>query len=112
MLPQAVDVRDVAQLLRYSVENPEETNGERYIASSSSSHPQAIADILREEFKADAKTLARILEVTPGKGYSFDYQSIDGQGGLMLIAVRRGRCWREDSGSRIGRVWSIRRRAS
>ncbi|KAF2827728.1 putative NAD dependent epimerase/dehydratase [Ophiobolus disseminans] len=82
MLPQAVDVRDVAQLLRYPVEHAEETNGERYIASASINHPQAIADILREELKEDTSALARIPEGTPGKGYSFDYQQIDDQGGF------------------------------
>ncbi|KAH7401533.1 putative NAD dependent epimerase/dehydratase [Pyrenochaeta sp. MPI-SDFR-AT-0127] len=83
-LPQAVDVRDVAQLLRYTIENPLETNGERYIASASINHPQAVADILREEFKSDPKALARILEGHPGKGYTQDYQSIDGQGGFGI----------------------------
>lgn len=79
-LPQVVDVRDVSQLLRYSAEHPEETNGERYIASASASHPQAIADILREELKNDVKALQRILPGTPGQGYTKDYQSIQGQG--------------------------------
>lgn len=82
MLPQVVDVRDVAQLLRYPIEHPEETNGERYIASATINHPQAIADILREEYKGDAKTLARIPEGTKGKGYTADYQQIDEQGGI------------------------------
>jgi nucleoside-diphosphate-sugar epimerase len=83
-LPQSVDVRDVAQLLRYTIENPEKTNGERYIASGSINHPQAVADILREEFKGDAKTLERIPPGTPGKGYSSDYQTTDGQGGISV----------------------------
>jgi len=80
-LPRVVDVRDVAQLLRYPIEHPEETNGERYIASAAANHPQAIADILREEL-TDATTLARIPEGQRGKGYSPDYQQIDGQGGI------------------------------
>jgi nucleoside-diphosphate-sugar epimerase len=83
-LPQAVDVRDVAQLLRYAVEHAEETNGERYIASGSINHPQAVADILREELKSDADALARIAKGTPGKGYAKDYQSIDDQGGINV----------------------------
>lgn len=82
MLPQVVDVRDVAQLTRYPIEHPDETNGERFIASSSTNHPQAIADILREEFAGDAKALARIPKGVPGKGYTPDYQQIDGQGGI------------------------------
>jgi nucleoside-diphosphate-sugar epimerase len=74
-------VRDVAQLLRYAVEHPDETNGERYLASGSISHPQAIADVLREELKEDAKALKRIVEGTKGQGYSADYSKIDGQEG-------------------------------
>ncbi|KAH7085576.1 hypothetical protein BKA63DRAFT_20804 [Paraphoma chrysanthemicola] len=81
-LPQVVDVRDVAQLLRYPIEHPDETNGERYIASASANHPQAIADVLRQEFKNDAKTLERIAVGNPGKGYSADYSRIDGQGDI------------------------------
>ncbi|KAF2025053.1 putative NAD dependent epimerase/dehydratase [Setomelanomma holmii] len=78
-LPQVVDVRDVAQLLRYSIEHPEETNGERYIASGSANHPQAIADILREEFTGDGKALERIPVGSPGMGYKSDYSQIVGQ---------------------------------
>ncbi|KAJ4365741.1 hypothetical protein N0V83_008361 [Neocucurbitaria cava] len=83
-VPQAVDVRDVAQLLRYAVEHPHETNGERYIASSSINHPQAVADILREEWKSDVKALERIAVGKPGEGYSMDYQSVDEQGGYYI----------------------------
>lgn len=70
-LPHVVDVRDVAQLLRYAVEHPEQTNGERYIASGAVDHPQALRDILREEF---AEARARIEEGVKGEGYSADYQ--------------------------------------
>jgi nucleoside-diphosphate-sugar epimerase len=83
-LPQVVDVRDVAQLLRYPIEHPDETNGERYIASGSANHPQAIADILRQEFKNDAKAVERIPIGNPGKGYASDYSRIDGQGELYV----------------------------
>lgn len=83
-LPYSVDVRDVAQLLRYTIEHPTETNGERYIASAAVNHPQAVADILREELKSDTKALSRIFEGTPGKGYTKDYQHIDGQGGFEV----------------------------
>ena len=81
-LPHAVDVRDVAQLLRYPIEHPDETNGERYLASGSVSHPQAVADILRLEMKDDAKALERIPVGKPGVGYAKDYQIMDGQGGI------------------------------
>jgi hypothetical protein len=84
MLPQVVDVRDVAQLLKYPIEHADETNGERYIASAAINHPQAIADVLREELKDDAKALARIPRGTPGKGYSPDYQTLDGQGDIHV----------------------------
>ncbi|KAF2849307.1 putative NAD dependent epimerase/dehydratase [Plenodomus tracheiphilus IPT5] len=83
MLPQVVDVRDVAQLLRAIIEKPEQTNGERYIASSAVGHPQAIADILREELKDEA-ALKRIKPGKKGKGYAADYQSIEGQGGFVV----------------------------
>ncbi|KAI8939710.1 hypothetical protein NX059_003463 [Plenodomus lindquistii] len=83
MLPQVVDVRDVAQLLRAIIEKPEETNGERYIASAWINHPQAIADILREETKDEA-VLKRIKEGNKGKGYSADYQTFEGQGDIHV----------------------------
>jgi nucleoside-diphosphate-sugar epimerase len=75
VVPQVVDVRDVAQLLRYVIEHPDETDGERYLASAGVSHPQAIADVLREE------GFEGIVEGEKGKGYSADYQSMDGMGG-------------------------------
>ncbi|KAL6707367.1 hypothetical protein ACN47E_004146 [Coniothyrium glycines] len=83
-LPQSVDVRDVAQLLRYVIEHPDATDGERYIACGSINHPQAVADILRKELKDDTKALSRIAAGTPGKGYASDYQSIDNQGGFYV----------------------------
>lgn len=70
-----VDVRDVAQLLRYAVEHPEQTNGERYIASGAVDHPQALKDILRDEFEEARK---RIVEGEKGVGYSADYQDREG----------------------------------
>lgn len=70
-LPQVVDVRDVAALTLYPFEHPEETNGERYIASSAASHPQAVADILRKEFPG---ARSRIVEGKPGEGYLSSYE--------------------------------------
>ncbi|KAF2121839.1 putative NAD dependent epimerase/dehydratase [Lophiotrema nucula] len=70
-LPQVVDVRDVAKLILYPIEHAEETDRERYIASSAVAHPQAYADILREAFP-DAK--GRIREGKPGEGYTKDYE--------------------------------------
>lgn len=61
-----VDVRDVARMVRHSVEHSGETNGERYILSAASGPAQSIADILREAFP---KRRGIIHEGTPGKGY-------------------------------------------
>jgi nucleoside-diphosphate-sugar epimerase len=75
-LPQTVDVRDVAALVLYPIEHPEETDGERYIASSAAGHPQAIADILRREFP---EARSRIVEGAPGKGYKKGYEADESQ---------------------------------
>jgi nucleoside-diphosphate-sugar epimerase len=72
-LPHIVDVRDVAQLLRYAVEHPEETDGERYIASSAVSNEQAIRDILRDEF---VEARGRIEEGERGVGYREDGKEV------------------------------------
>jgi len=45
-----VDIRDVARLFVFVVDNPEQTNGERYLAASAAKTSQAIADILREAY--------------------------------------------------------------
>ena len=66
-----VDVRDLASLLTYFVSHPKETNGERYIAKSSHSVAQSVADVLRNAFP-DA--LSRIVEGVKGQGYKADYQ--------------------------------------
>ncbi|KAH7138109.1 hypothetical protein B0J11DRAFT_513605 [Dendryphion nanum] len=71
-LPHVVDVRDVAKLTLYPIEHPAETNGERYIASAAVGHPQAVADILRNEFP-EAKD--RIREGTPGQGYKKGFEA-------------------------------------
>lgn len=93
-LPQVVDVRDVADLVSYSIEHAGETNGERYIASSAVGHPQAIADILRNEFP-EAKN--RIVEGTPGEGYRKDY-TVDSEKDLTVDSSKakkllRGGLW-------------------
>lgn len=66
-----VDVRDVASLLNYFVLHPRETDGERYIAKSSHSVAQSIADVLR---KALPDARSRIVEGFQGQGYKADYQ--------------------------------------
>jgi len=70
-LPQVVDARDVADLFLYTIEHPDEANGERYIASGAVSHPQAVADILR---RAMPEARERIQEGTPGQGYLPTYE--------------------------------------
>ncbi|KAJ4348196.1 uncharacterized protein N0V89_009568 [Didymosphaeria variabile] len=73
-LGNTVDVRDVAAQIEYSISHPEETNGERYISSAAVATAQSTADILRKAFP-DAK--GRIVEGTPGQGYSPDYKLLD-----------------------------------
>ena len=65
MSPYVVDVRDVAKLFLYPIVHPAETDGERYIASSAASHPQAYSDILRDVFP---EARERIAEGERGKG--------------------------------------------
>jgi nucleoside-diphosphate-sugar epimerase len=62
-----VDVRDVARLFTYSVEHPDETDGQRYILAAANGPPQSVADILREALPAGRRDV--IQEGTPGKGY-------------------------------------------
>lgn len=62
-----VDVRDVARLIKYSVEHPSETNGERYILAAVNGPAQSVADILREAYP-DRRNV--IHEGTPGQGYN------------------------------------------
>lgn len=64
-----VDVRDVARLLVFTVDHPEKTNGERFLAASSCGPNQAVADILREKYPERSGI---IQEGTPGVGYT-DY---------------------------------------
>jgi nucleoside-diphosphate-sugar epimerase len=61
-----VDVRDVAEMHLWAALNPQTPNGQRYIASAGYGPAQAFADILRERYPDDRK----IVEGTPGKGYS------------------------------------------
>ena len=59
-----VDVRDVAALPVWCMEHPEESKGQRYMATNGKAPPQAYADILRESYpKRD------ILVGQPGAGY-------------------------------------------
>ncbi|KAL0940090.1 nad dependent epimerase [Colletotrichum truncatum] len=59
-----VDVRDVAKLVVFAVENADQADGERYISSSAYGPPQAAADILRKSYPD-----LPIKEGQPGEGY-------------------------------------------
>ncbi|KAJ4302531.1 hypothetical protein N0V88_002680 [Collariella sp. IMI 366227] len=66
-----VDIRDVARLVVFGVEHPEKADNERFLAAGHYSPPQAVADILREEFPERAEIIEK---GTPGEGYSSDYR--------------------------------------
>ena len=59
-----VDIRDVAALHVFAALNPDQSNGQRYLATNGKAPPQAIADILRARFPE-----RKILEGNPGEGY-------------------------------------------
>ncbi|EMR69030.1 hypothetical protein MGN70_000232 [Eutypa lata] len=65
-----VDVRDVADLVVFGIDNPDVCNGQRYIASADYGPPQAAADILRKAFPH-----LGIQEGQPGEGYLEGFKS-------------------------------------
>lgn len=67
------DVRDVAALHVWIVENPERAANQRYLATNGKAPPQAIADVLRETIlKDDPSRREKIIVGEPGKGYVED----------------------------------------
>jgi nucleoside-diphosphate-sugar epimerase len=66
----AVDVRDVARLILFAVEDKEKANNQRFIAASGVRSEQAVADILREAYP---DRIDIIKEGNPGVGYLPDY---------------------------------------
>ncbi|KAF5000747.1 hypothetical protein FGRMN_1515 [Fusarium graminum] len=68
--PSYVDVRDIARVAVFSVANPAETDGERFLLSAGIVPPQAAADILRKEYP-ERQDIIKIGQ--PGEGYSPDY---------------------------------------
>ncbi|KAK0624213.1 hypothetical protein B0T14DRAFT_478330 [Immersiella caudata] len=89
--PGYVDVRDVARLVIYGVENPEKANNERFIAASTYGPAQSVADILR---KAYPERRGVIKEGTPGEGYEEGYTWPKGKGFDGSKAVRyTGQGW-------------------
>lgn len=63
-----VDVRDCATVHAWAFENPEKSNGQRYIAAAGSGPPQGAADILRSHYKG-TKIADKILVGNPGQDY-------------------------------------------
>ncbi|KAH8690174.1 putative NAD dependent epimerase/dehydratase [Talaromyces proteolyticus] len=65
-----VDVRDVARLILFSVQNVETASGQRYIAAAGVRSEQAVADILRAEYPNRREIIKK---GTPFEGYLPDY---------------------------------------
>ncbi|KPI37671.1 putative uncharacterized oxido [Cyphellophora attinorum] len=74
-----VDVRDVAEIHAWAAINPDESKGQRYLATNGKAPPQAIADLLREEFPD-----RDIITEQPGYWYqSRDEEDKEKRGGLF-----------------------------
>ncbi|KAK3314275.1 hypothetical protein B0H66DRAFT_568139 [Apodospora peruviana] len=69
--PAYVDVRDVARLVVFGIEHPEKAGGERFLAAAHYGPPQAVADILRNQYPDRAGVIA---EGTAGDGYLPGYK--------------------------------------
>lgn len=63
-----MDVRDVAFIHTWAYENPKKSDGERYIACNGVGPVQAIADILRDDYKG-TPIVEKIPVGEPGTGY-------------------------------------------
>ena len=64
-----IDVRDVAALHVWAVENPKSSDGQRYLATNGKAPPQGIADTIRKLYGQDEKVNDRIILGESGKGY-------------------------------------------
>jgi nucleoside-diphosphate-sugar epimerase len=74
-----IDVRDVAEIHAWAALHPDESNGQRYLATNGKAPPQAIADLLREEFPD-----RDIITEQPGYWYqSKDEEDKEKRGGLF-----------------------------
>ena len=69
-LNEYVDVRDVAKIHLWCMEHPDQTDGQRYIASAGLGPPQAVADILRRAYPKRESIIPR---GRPGGGYRPDF---------------------------------------
>lgn len=84
-----VDVRDVARFIEFSVEHPEQTDGERYILAAANGPAQSVADILREAYPERRDV---IQEGNPGQGYLPGYawpkeRGVDGSKARKLFGA-------------------------
>jgi nucleoside-diphosphate-sugar epimerase len=70
-----VDVRDVARQFVWQAENPEKSNGERFLAVGGFTNAQAILDILREAYP-ERKDIIQV--GNPGQGYMKDFSYPEG----------------------------------
>lgn len=71
-----IDVRDVAALHVWALENPDQAGGERYLATNGKAPPQAFADCIRDVIcKNDERVRNRIIVGEPGKGYALKGQA-------------------------------------
>ncbi|KAM0351959.1 hypothetical protein ACHAPU_002475 [Fusarium lateritium] len=68
--PSYVDVRDIARVAVFSVANPKETDGERFLLTAGIVPPQAAADILRKEYP-ERQDIIKVGQ--PGEGYKPGY---------------------------------------
>jgi nucleoside-diphosphate-sugar epimerase len=76
-----VDVEDVAKANIFSIENPAKVNGQRFILCAGKGMPQAIADILHEEYpdRRDIMPVGNPGEgIEPGYGWPKDGIKVDG----------------------------------
>src|SRR3569833_4228325 len=68
----AVDVRDEARLFVFAAENTAKADGQRYLAVGGIAHPQAVADILNDEFP---ERTGEMKTGNPGVGYAKNLRS-------------------------------------
>lgn len=69
-----IDVRDVAAIHIWCLEHPEESDGERYLATNGKGTPQAMADILRKAYPE-----REIVVGEPGCNYIPDFWFVPGE---------------------------------
>lgn len=64
-----IDVRDVAALHVWAMENPSQSSGQRYLATNGKAPPQGIADTIRKLYRQEEKVMDRIISGEEGRGY-------------------------------------------